>query len=638
MATGSNIAEAILRLDASQIPGEAAKAAAAIGRVDASAEAAAGQLQVTTRQVDRLSDAYTRQVGHAAVVNRSSGAVSAGLFNLGQQAQDVGVQLSMGASPFLVLAQQGPQIATAVSQIGGLSATLSALGAVLAPLAPVVVGLAAGFALFAAPLALANHELEKMEEKANKAADAADRLSKARKGWADQRDSIAMDVRIAAGELTEAEAAYLRAEATYRKAREAGQRVMQDTVAAAEGADPNARTSAPASGTVAARRALQAYNEATERYATLAGLVAQKRVEDADATKGQTSAAKDHTAALREEEEAYRRMMATSRARGSFDEAIRSAEAALALSRGELDQADLTLVQLEAMGNQVAAANALRAEGYVKEQEHLANLVAGVNDYTASIDRATESARGLTAAQMAGKAAGMTGTVAGGPQAVMGAVGSMGPWGALIVAIVQLVTNLEDVVNQFTDFHVKLMESISSLPETIAKVLPDALVRGTEAALTMLPDLFASLAKAIPDLAMALVEVIPEMAVSFITELIIGIPVMAAEFLVAVTDPETWKEVGKAFVEGITESWFSLGESGKDAGSNLGSSARQAESNFDAVFGTSLGKGSGKGSSSRRSAGGTTVNFYAPVLGIGPDTGDALAAEMATIAGRRRPA
>lgn len=716
MANGSNIAEAILRLDASQIPGEAAKAATAIGNVEAahrrasqaateeareteaamqrvarvvaearaatarleglaaSSEAeraaiayrrqaneierlaqvsgradlaqramvrlnaeAAERLQVTTTATHRLADAQIRQADTAAVAVRGSGAVGAGLFSLGQQAQDVAVQLSMGANPILVLAQQGPQIATAVSQVGGLSATFSALGAILSPLLPVVVGLAGAFALFGPPLLYANYQLEQMEEKADKAAAAATRLADARKGWIDARESIALDVSIAAGEITEAEAAFIRAEDAYRKARDAGRRVLADTVAAAEGADPNARTSAPAPGTIAARQSLEAYNQATERYASLAGMVAQKRIEDANAAKEQTAAIKDGTRALREEEQALQAMLAASQGR-SFDpskpgttaQALQSAEAAIALSRGELTQQDLTLVQLEAMGVQVAEATAARAEGYVKEQEHLANLVAGMNAYTDATQEAVNAQKGIS---MEGVAGGIN-MVNAGPQGAMSAVAATGPWGAIAVALVQLVVNLEDIVGQFTDFHVKFMEALGNLPATLAKVIPDALIKGTEAAIKFLPTLIASFAEAIPEFAMAMVQAVPEMAVAFIEELVIGMPVIIAELIVTLTDPATWKEVGKAFVEGVKDAWFGLGESAGSSQSSLTSSAATMQQRVDSVFGG--GKGSSNASKSRTS--GSTIIFNAPVLGIGPDTGDALAAEMATIAGRRRPA
>lgn len=720
MANGSNIAEAILRLDASQIPGAAAAAAAAIGTVEAahkraaqaaeeeareteaamqrvarvvaearaasarleglaaSSEAeraaiayrrqaneierlaqvsgradlaqramvrlnaeAAERLQVTTTATHRLADAQLRQADTATIAARGSGMASAGLFNLGQQAQDVAVQLSMGANPLLVLAQQGPQIATAVSQVGGLSATFTALGSILAPLLPVVVGLAAGFALFGAPLLYANHQLEKMEENADKAAAAATRLADARKGWIDARESIALDVRIAAQEITEAEAAFIRAEAAYRKARDSGRQVLVDTVAAAEGADPNARTSAPARGTIAARQALEAYNAATERYASLAGMVAQKRIEDANAAKGQTAAVKGLAEALREEEAAIAKLIATSRGHsydpnqpGAIDAAIAAADEALRLSR--ISQKDYDIGLLTGAMEQVEAANAERAKGYIKEQEHLANLVAGMNAYTESILNAGSARKGIS---LEGVTGGIN-MVNAGPQAAMSAVSATGPWGAIAVALVQLVVNLEDIVGQFTDFHVKFMEALGNLPATLAKVIPDALIKGTEAAVKFLPAMIASFAEAIPEFAMAMVQAVPEMAVAFIEELVIGMPVIIAELIVTLTDPATWKEVGKAFVEGVKDAWFGLGESAGSSQSSLNSSAGTMMQRANSVVGSDLfgnWKGAGSGGSRSRTSGSTFV-FNAPVLGIGPDTGDALAAEMATIAGRRRPA
>lgn len=84
----------------------AAKAAAAgEAQMGAAAAGAAGKL-------DQQAAAGQRAA-------RSVGQVRAGTFQLGQQVQDLTMQLSMGTSPFTVMAQQTGQLATAVNMMGG---------------------------------------------------------------------------------------------------------------------------------------------------------------------------------------------------------------------------------------------------------------------------------------------------------------------------------------------------------------------------------------------------------------------------------------------------------------------------------------------------------------------------------------
>lgn len=108
--------------------------------------------------------------------------------NLSYQLQDAAVQLAGGASPFLVLAQQGPQAAAAV---GGVTAAFALLGGVIRahPIltaAAVVVGVVSSYLLLrrgtedattaaidhAAALEKANEQLKSSEERSTAAAKA----------------------------------------------------------------------------------------------------------------------------------------------------------------------------------------------------------------------------------------------------------------------------------------------------------------------------------------------------------------------------------------------------------------------------------------------------------------------------------
>ncbi len=63
--------------------------------------------------------ASTAVAAHGTAVQRSAGAAQQATRVLGQQIADVGTQLSSGTSPFLILAQQGPQVANALDGAKG---------------------------------------------------------------------------------------------------------------------------------------------------------------------------------------------------------------------------------------------------------------------------------------------------------------------------------------------------------------------------------------------------------------------------------------------------------------------------------------------------------------------------------------
>jgi len=696
------VAEAVLRLDASGVPGEAAKAATAIrdverahqeaaaaaraqeaalvemaasvnraidaterlesmaastdaeraaiayqrqaaaidelarasGRADLAQRAmnnlnaqAAQRLTVSTAATQKLTAtqmAHTATMGQAAV---STGQLRAGLVSLGQQAQDVGIQLAMGANPLMILVQQGGQIATAVQQAGGLSATFAAMAPVVTALAPVVAGLAASFILFAAPLALANHELDKMTEKADKAAAAAQRLADSRKSWTDQRDEIVLQVRVAAKEITEAEAAYQRASQAYSTARRSTQAILAEAVRAAEGVDPNARTSAPASATFQARKALEEYNAATERGATLAGMLAEKRILEANGTGKAGDAAKAAAKATKEHESAIRSLLRAMEDQERILRAMAEAALALRLSRGEitddayqLARSRLAAPDLERLGRQTAQAEADRQSSAGDEWTKLRQAL------TAQTFATEENTNRMAVAQ---RAAGIAAIAAGGPGAVMGAVSSAGPWGAIIAALVELVRNFESIGNMFNDFTKSVQDGIRNLPATIADNLGNWLQTGIESA-SIVPDFIAGLVDALPTILETIAGSTGTLVAALVDALIVQMPQVVVAFLVALLNPATWIEAGKAFVEGL---FSSLRDS--NAMGATGSA-------FGGMFWSSTAKETAKqmasGASKSRTSSGTTVNFYGSVVGVGPDTAQALSDSVATTMRRRRPA
>ncbi|MET0439131.1 MAG: phage tail length tape measure family protein [Devosia sp.] len=94
-----------------------------------------------------------KQVSRAANdVDRSAARIQNGTRNVGRNIADIGTQLSGGQSPFLILAQQAPQLADALVDTGGrlarfatffvtpMGAALLAVGSILGTLAPQLLG------------------------------------------------------------------------------------------------------------------------------------------------------------------------------------------------------------------------------------------------------------------------------------------------------------------------------------------------------------------------------------------------------------------------------------------------------------------------------------------------------------------
>lgn len=94
-----------------------------IAKTEAFSSQIAGAATTTEQAMSRVIAATTR--GEQQVV-RSAGQMANGTRNLGRQFADVGASLSSGSSPFIVLAQQAPQVAEALTDMGGKGAAVAA--------------------------------------------------------------------------------------------------------------------------------------------------------------------------------------------------------------------------------------------------------------------------------------------------------------------------------------------------------------------------------------------------------------------------------------------------------------------------------------------------------------------------------
>ncbi|KQM37932.1 phage tail length tape measure family protein [Sphingomonas sp. Leaf10] len=94
-----------------------------IAKTEAFNSQIAGAATTTEQAMSRVIAATSR--GEQQVV-RSAGQMANGTRNLGRQFADVGASLSSGSSPFVVIAQQAPQVAEALTDMGGKAGQVAA--------------------------------------------------------------------------------------------------------------------------------------------------------------------------------------------------------------------------------------------------------------------------------------------------------------------------------------------------------------------------------------------------------------------------------------------------------------------------------------------------------------------------------
>lgn len=74
----------------------------------------------------KMARAATVTTNATRTIERSAGAAANASRNMGRQIADIGTQLAGGQSPFLILAQQAPQVADALADTGGKAARVAA--------------------------------------------------------------------------------------------------------------------------------------------------------------------------------------------------------------------------------------------------------------------------------------------------------------------------------------------------------------------------------------------------------------------------------------------------------------------------------------------------------------------------------
>lgn len=564
---------------------------------------AAQRLQVTTAATQDLGRAHVDSAQAATRATVSHAQLSAGLGNLGAQAADVAVSLASGASPAMVLVQQGPQIAGAVTQIGGLGAAFRALAPLAAAAAPVVAGLALAIAAAGSAYVIwsdvtttatseATAQSQALIAQAGAAGKSAEKVRELADAWSAYL-SISRDVSertaLINGTLTEGQ-------------RQAGATARQIDTAAASTIQAQAREVAELTAALQAAQALSTDQGASvvDRAGASGQLASlQARLDAArealSATRAQVAADKAGAEALGEYADAERQATEFLRQREAAAEAARkAAEKAAQEARQQAEQQrrlmadvlDAARMQAEGMyrpdtGAQegLAYLRMVRAELDGAVGDERANALALITEGIAKWPEYAEAFRTIieetsfpdarrTLEQTAATATGWVGAVSSGPEATMGAIGAAtGPIGALVVGIIQAVKDLEGTIASFQAYHADIMGVVGRLPEILANSLQDALVATVQETLGAVVGFVQSLAENLDDILMGFVEAFPQVVTAILRAVLTDIPAAVGDLVKAFLNPQMWGDLVSAIWEGwgqiiqvaFTEAWQSLG-------------------------------------------------------------------------------
>ena len=619
-------------------------------------------------------------------IERSSGMARAGLFSLGQQVQDVGVMLAGGMSPFSILVTQGPQIATAVGQMGGLSAAIkmvgtsvAAAGPLLAYLAVAIAAVGTAYAVFSNATTNATTEARDhnraLVDQALAAARTQGEVDKLTASWAkylDKSADINNQLGIINGTLDKTAVAAERAAKAIRDAAKetltaqgADVGRLQVALAAAEslaadrGAGAAARATASGEAMVlrerlqAAERVLAATRAQVDADAEGAASLAEYNAETAKSEeflRAREAALRAQQKAADEAARAWDRYFASVVRAKEIAEAAARADRVIEASRATDDltrQWALYGDQLERAGAVAAASESDRKAAQNEETARLMGLVAGMEQYTAATVEAANAWEKAAAGAQGG-----AGIVQGGVNGLMRVVQQMGPVGQIVGAVVEIVANIERFLTGVHEFVVSFADTVERLPDILADSIVQSL-QGFDLFSDALDGFIRGLMERMPEIVGAMLETIPRSVGMIIDLLVVKVPELMFAFMSMLLDPNTWIQVATAFIKAIVEAVGKIGGGLLGLGDREQANAARRRNGERTSFGewwaslddgwqssVDSGRASSSGSSRSRSTArhsSTTNVFQGPVLGLGVEGASTIASEMVSRGFMRRP-
>lgn len=521
--------EYLLRLNASSaVAGlrsatDASTALATAERAEATAALAA----------NRAHAGASTAMGRASV---SAGQLSSGLSNLGSQAADVGVQLAMGMNPIMIMVQQGPQIAGAITQLGGLGSAWKALGGVVTAAAP---------ALTAASGALAAVGVVYMEI-----------------------TGIIGDYTAATDAAKEANESFTAALRPLNEALESA-RDRQAVLRGALGSnDPKAYLAIADISAQADKKQADATKELREErdlLLTQYGLMGNEGSTLAIQTMARVKEIDKEIAVVHEQADAWASAATvnytlqaaidkTTEARERSTAAIVKEDAALKAFMDDVERSRMSGMNtglekwetFSGLGQQAAAVEAERAK---KARDEWIDIAIDVGAMMAEQFNETVDVKPKGGVFSEGNLSWFN--AAQDPQALMQKAAGDSVQGGWIMAIVNAVANFDTTVDKFADYHEKIMGQIGNFWGTIGSNLKSKLVDGSQQAMDGVANFFQGFADNFDDIIQGLFEAIPQIFGMLLKLIFQQLPNAVWSIVKAVFDMSMWASAIKALVQGF---------------------------------------------------------------------------------------
>jgi hypothetical protein len=374
-------------------------------------------------------------------------------------------KLGMAMGPLAgVIGKISPGAGAALSSVAGLTSTVQGLGAagltsaaglasmaaMLAPIAVAVGALAVAYKHYSDELAAAEAHQQAMT-------DAATRAQKAHEELKANVSSLSERYRDAVG-------------GPLGKAQD---QLEKDMAAAAKSYEIRMSFARSIVGDYAKAQAAAAHAEAKRKEEEGQAYVIYEKAKAQ--TERRTAATQAQTAAVKELADAYQTLTTAAGTRYTYGPG-----GGEVVQRGVLTAAETAHSASLRADTAAMAQDPLTGEYISKQLEVIDTLDSWNTGLKESTDRMAAVSKG----------AGVVGSVAGGPSSMLSA---MGPWGALVDAIVKAVTHFADLGDTFTQYTAEFNDALAKLPQTLMENLPRWLQEGTRSTFAMLPKLISTL-------------------------------------------------------------------------------------------------------------------------------------------------
>lgn len=540
----------------------------------------AGEAKVALADVAQEATKTSAAIGHVGNTSKIS---SAHLGNLAFQLNDVATMAALGASPFQILASQGGQLVQVAAQAGGviplMSAAIKAAGAAAAAAAPVLIPLAIAAGAVYVAFRAWGLEAEQAAEATQKLIEKSEALSAASKQSDTATVAVTDKIALLLGRTDEYQLKLERETDQLIEARQAKEDFLGAQIAEAKALADT--TSAYGEQDVKVRSLTKQLSEHANETADLIVLLqdaagaerqAAKNARDkaeadkaaAEATKARNEASRRAAELAREEAKAFaalqreftREATAAAALDGIFgSDPVSETRAKFEAQTTALMQAVSIYRDMNTLAEHAAEIDRARltlAQNYTDEMNAAyAAMQAQAEGSTTAGDAYDPSAGATTAGP--NRAADMANVAAQGVNGALSVVGQMGPVGAIVQAVLQLITAIGDgLLDSVHEWVMGLFDTIGKLPEVLTSAITKSITEGIPAMMDMIPRFIESFIASFPEMLQAGLMMIPQVVAGLLKLLITDLPKMAQAMIEMLADPQMWMDVAKAFVEALS--------------------------------------------------------------------------------------